>query len=614
MNNILLNFVKQVRSVGDAPTATLEDSYHSYVEYIRSKANHSKNFEYILRNPPILFDEETLTDKQHRYILSILRQNDDSLSTQLISLIKDVHEAVPVSIDDELKVRELLPQPIFENTFPFEKMRDVQKNLFERLDVYLSNPEITDIIIDAPTGVGKSGIAIAAMLHLGSGYLVTANKALQNQYVNEFSWLSDLRGRSNYRCNTYEGFDCKNSPCQKSKDSRKECSQEGSCDYGKAKYNALEESQFSLMNMHTLVSYGIYARNSIKPRRSLIIDEAHSFPEVIASSVGLSLRLKSLKQLGIKYIPVYENPTFYRSWLTDILKSIQEEEIELEDDDSQLEEKIKYILTQLDSDNLALDFERDNVDATVITALKLYPVRVEQYYQGIQQLGDIRIHLSATILAYETYCNMLGIESKNVAILRLGSPFPKEIRPIYVNHAVGGISAKTVHSLMPSIVNKVDYIMSHYSDYKGIIHGTTYAICNALYSGLSREARARVIFPKSSREQQECLRRHAESTNSVLLSPSMTEGVDLKNDLSRFQILVKTPYPYLGDPVLQKRKEIYPGYYEMLTAITIMQSYGRSTRHESDWSHTFVLDENFKWFVKSNSKIFPAWFLEAIVW
>jgi Rad3-related DNA helicase len=106
--------------------------------------------------------------------------------------------------------------------------------------------------------------------------------------------------------------------------------------------------------------------------------------------------------------------------------------------------------------------------------------------------------------------------------------------------------------------------------------------------------------------------KHENSENTVLLSPSMTEGVDLKDTLSRFQIFAKVPYPNYGDPVIQKRMEFYPNYYNMLTGLTLAQAYGRSTRSKDDWSHSFILDKVFVGFMQKNINIMPKWFTEAI--
>jgi ATP-dependent DNA helicase DinG len=614
--SVIEKFITDLKEVLES-NVTVNEALDRYLNLLDQETNFTKqNFDYILKNfkKTELFNKKKykeVSQHQHDFILSLIWQLTPSLPSFIANYVFGV-ENMEVEMDQA--VRRLMPKPEFKNTFPFEEMRPVQSGIFAQLDKYLQDPNITDIIIDAPTGVGKSGIAIASLLRNSSGYLATANKALQDQYISEFNWLSDLRGRSNYRCNVYEGFDCRSAPCQRSKSGRNECREQGSCDYGEAKGRALQDSKYSLMNMHTLIAYSIYAPQQITERQILVIDEAHSFPEVISSSVGLSLRLKSLTPYGISQIPEYKSPARYIDWLSGVLDQIKEDDSLLDEEDAQLADKIAYILTQLDSGNIALDHERDVHDVSLITVLKMHPVRVEKYYNSIKRLAPIRIHLSATILGYETYCSMLGIESHNVAILRAGSPFAPQIRPIYLSHAVGQLNMKSLNSLMPDVVKQVENLMDHYQDYRGIIHGTTYNICNQIYTLIRPDLRGRLLFARSSREQAECLQRHMESKNTMLLSPSMTEGVDLKNDLSRLQIMVKIPYPYLGDPLIQKRKEIYFGYYEMLTATTIMQAYGRSTRNEQDWCHTFVLDTSFTWFIKSNPKLFPQWFLDAIVW
>lgn len=627
-------FVEKVCKIVGVHSNDFPKAVDRYLDLLESETDFRKlNFEYLMQNfeKHNLFERDKykeISEHKHNFILSILWQFNSGLAGFIAFCIKGGDELEeyeldedgeligdgPFSMSEEDRIRELLPSKTYDNTFPFEEMRSIQRGIFDMLEHHLTNPEITDIIIDAPTGVGKSGIAIANLLKSKTGYLVTANKSLQNQYVTEFPWLSDLRGRANYRCNEYDGFDCRSSPCQKSKSSRKECAQKGSCDYGEAKVRALKSSSYSLMNMHTMISYAIYALKSIDERQIMIIDEAHSFPEVISSSVGLSLSLKALVPFGIKEIPHYFKPESYQGWLNEVYDTIKADDESLSEEETQLVDKIGYILSQLNSGNLALDLEKDIHDSSIITCLKMHPVRVEKYYQNICAIAPIRIHLSATILGYETYCNMLGIKSENVAIIRASSPFHKDIRPIYANYSVGKINMGSLNSLLPKMVDRIEYIMDHYADNKGIIHGVTYNICNNIYSSIRPDLRPRLLFPRSAKEQGECLARHKQSKNTVLLSPSMTEGVDLKNDLSRFQILAKVPYPYLGDPLIQKRKETYYGYYEMLTATTIMQSYGRSTRNESDWCHTFVLDDSFKWFVKANTNILPPWFTEAITW
>ena len=53
------------------------------------------------------------------------------------------------------------------------------------------------------------------------------------------------------------------------------------------------------------------------------------------------------------------------------------------------------------------------------------------------------------------------------------------------------------------------------------------------------------------------LRKHYESKKqTVLISPSLHLGVDLKDDLSRFQVIVKVPYPDLTDKKITAKRTV----------------------------------------------------------
>jgi len=121
------------------------------------------------------------------------------------------------------------------------------------------------------------------------------------------------------------------------------------------------------------------------------------------------------------------------------------------------------------------------------------------------------------------------------------------------------------------------------------------------------------LYPRKAEQQKEFFDRHVASEfPTILLSPSMTEGVDLKYDISRIQIIVKTPYAYLGDPVLKARMVLYENYYNMLTALNLTQAYGRSIRSEDDFCFTFILDKCFLSFLAANKDILQSSFIDAV--
>jgi hypothetical protein len=88
-------------------------------------------------------------------------------------------------------------------------------------------------------------------------------------------------------------------------------------------------------------------------------------------------------------------------------------------------------------------------------------------------------------------------------------------------------------------------------------------------------------------------------------------GLDLKDDLSRFQIIVKVPYPDLGDRWINEKAN-NEQWYNWQTSLRLVQGYGRSIRSKEDSAATYVLDSRFENFVKRNKNILPDWFTQTI--
>ena len=144
-----------------------------------------------------------------------------------------------------------------------------------------------------------------------------------------------------------------------------------------------------------------------------------------------------------------------------------------------------------------------------------------------------------------------------------------------------------------------------------VVHNcNSYKIANYL----KKELKSKRILTHDSTNRDEILNKHLTSTEpTVLLSPSMTEGVDLKGDASRFQVIVKVPYPYLGDPIVRKRMNKNEKWYPMQTAMKIVQAYGRSIRSAEDHAVTYILDSDWKRFYGQNKDVFPAGFDQCLI-
>ncbi len=80
---------------------------------------------------------------------------------------------------------------------------------------------------------------------------------------------------------------------------------------------------------------------------------------------------------------------------------------------------------------------------------------------------------------------------------------------------------------------------------------------------------------------------------TVLVSPSMCYGVDLKDELGRFQVIMKLPYIPWNDKRAQCIRETDEKWYTLQMLSSLIQACGRTTRGEVDHSTTYIMDSNF---------------------
>lgn len=488
------------------------------------------------------------------------------------------------------------------------------------------------VVIAAPTGAGKSAILYAltrAILDLdqdtneftgnGKATFTTSQKLLQDQYENDFKDMFVMKGRVNYPCKAPvndSSSGCDNGVCL-FKSNKPECIH--SCPYKEAKNKA------ALANMMiTNFAYFIGETNNVcffGKRRVLIVDEAHNIENALMNYVECSISSWLLKFVDLeREIPMYDDFYRYKEFLDklqeDAIESAKDLELKIElDPDSVLEKESKQ-LDKLKSLIRKIGFLKfhagtckwivDGDKEKKKVAFK--PINVSNFASGlIFGHADIIVLSSATISrSYVRDC--LGV--KDFEYIEVPSTFPVENRPIYAV-SVGRMGYNYIEKTLPKIVRYIDDLLDEFKDQKGIIHATSYKIARYIEENSRHSHR---LISHNSADRIERLTEHMQSKfPTVLLSPSMTEGVDLKGDLSKFQVIVKIPYASLADKQIKARMNEDSTWYANLAAVQMMQAYGRSIRSKDDVAVTFVLDSAFKYFVKSNDGLFCNWFKEAIL-
>lgn len=535
--------------------------------------------------------------------------------------------------------------------FPLSTPRETQTRALQFIQDMIGKG-ITDIVIEAPTGAGKSAIGAAVCdwastwpsIDIGDGqvaypggyYLVT-QLMLQDQIADDaknnfnFRDFCSLKSADSYECDLYGrcniGLQVKEKVC----DHRKE----NHCPYIMTRA-AFGRAHLSVTNYPYFITERIFV-GKLPARNVIVCDECHTLERTLLKFGEIVLSQKLLKDIEIRNIsiPEYEDMSSFISWLEEkYLPILQERELALKlyletdpmaSKNEAIQKRYTAISNQVQRIVSAITGARSSpgdwvywTDETEKEGLCVYlkPLNAVPYMDIIRGAGVVRIYMSAYPGEKKVFCRNLGLDPEEVAWIKLRSTFPIENRPV-VMAFIGSMSKKNKNTTFPQLVHAVDKIMRHHGTQKGIIHCNSYALGQEIVDKLSAiPAHAnRILFPKNADERKPIMEKHAASTEpTVIISPSITEGFDFKFDLASWQIIAKMPYPYLGDLQVARKKEIDPEWYALQTASTIIQACGRIVRDEKDKGVTYILDQDFLMLWDRYEHFFPKWFKDAISW
>lgn len=563
-----------------------------------------------------------------------------------------------ISIIDEINA---FAYSTFGNDFVF---RPGQREVCEKIiNHFLSDAEKPRYVLEAPTGSGKSIIAmiVAGVLsefHEKRGSILVSDLSLLDQYITDFKkykpeWAY-IKGKSNYmclvnghdyvagNCNILEGF---------------ACPLDMVCPYRYAVHKMVESKVCVSTYQYWLIhNYINSAKNMVSDDDFLICDEAHNLMSIVQQMFSLSVGEVYIKHANeicnicedfteLKFVEGItelisdiissaeksENDKIivHISALLSLLKNVwvkykyySEHQDKAEEDgiflDTKYYRELRWLMSVKEKLTLYTESTKgraENVIATLSDSRKNAILNstdesylIDKYFHNGYKCG---LFMSATIGDIEEFCVDINLKENTISE-RMNSTFNFDNSCIFYNPSYS-LSRTTYDTSLPICVNMMDRIMEIYKDYRGCIFVSSYDMCMEMYEKMNEESRSRIIIYKDSANKASALMQLKSSKNAVLMGPSIFEGISLDNDLCRFSIIAKVPYADTRNKLVKYKMDQF-GFnrYSMSAIQNIIQAVGRGVRNENDWCTTFITDGAFSNLLKRNRKSFGESFCSRL--
>lgn len=229
-------------------------------------------------------------------------------------------------------------------------------------------------------------------------------------------------------------------------------------------------------------------------------------------------------------------------------------------------------------------------------------------YLGILSNTPKQVLLSATVPDQDDFEEQIGIsycDQKEMLMDRIPSTFDFSQSPIYfLNRYKMSFKDRdeSLKSLLPILIR---LLSTDYKDVKGMIQTGSYKLAKDIIDAVPESLRTRLLYYNGNNQKNEVILQHQMSQNSILIGPTLNEGLDLPGDDCRFIIIMKVPYPTIKDRLTVAKLDLFPKWYNSTTAQTIIQGIGRGNRFKEDWCKTYILDACFSKLYLDTNSMFP---------
>jgi Rad3-related DNA helicase len=383
-----------------------------------------------------------------------------------------------------------------------------------------------------------------------------------------------------------------------------------SCQYYLQKYLALI-SNHSLWNYHSyfqIMKFNKKLFADYLDRKVSVFDEAHKIEDQIMQFIGFDIFSGQLEECNLRSAKYdVSDLDSVVQLIDDISYSYAKKIKEIKESESYQKEPDFELVTRLerrydraaqakidilnDKDNFIVNDSTKDLDGN-FRSVSVKPIDVSKFADSFFST-EYQLFMSATIDKL-SFCENMGLETADVAFIDTPkSPFPIQHRKIELLN-IKRLSYTSSEEDEIEVIKTINTILDRHSKERGLILTSSVPRCQKILRYLSPKNTRRIrichSYNQDGKTQDEIITEHANDPTGVLLSSSLWEGVDLKDDLSRFQIIAKIPYPNYKEKRTKAKMDKFPHWYTAQTLTKLLQGFGRSIRSEDDWAKTYVLD------------------------
>ena len=500
------------------------------------------------------------------------------------------------------------------------------------------NDESRISVIQAPVGVGKSAIAIAAakLMDIRSVYL-TFTKALQDQLISDFAptGLKLIKGRDNYTCiNSPQesvsceiwGRFCADNSCGLGRHSQcnaLDCeSWANNCCYRLAYQDAIQ-SRLVVANYAYWVNVTRPTAPGLgdvgNPVDLLILDEAHNAPDGLCDLLAINFTSRQINEYGGKLFPEdLDNIESWQAWAVQQAAIIAEETQRLAElgrdvvlsraSAEQSRQRDRYTRKIGDILNMQGLWVVEPIEYPH-RAWDLKPVHAFQHVESRLFHGIKKVLIMSGTLTPKTI-QLMGIAAGNYNWHSYPYMFPKRNAPIYAIKTIA-LKFTSTPEEKEKLFRTAANIMKQRSNRSGIIHTVSYHLAKEFMLWLRNYDRvlARMCVTHERHNTADIVSEFKKAKlPQILISPSVTTGYDFPQEECEYVIWLKLPFPNMHTPVMQARAARDKSYSGYLMVQELAQGVGRGMRSASDYCESFILDDNWvKWAGKAYAKFLPRY-------